>query len=573
MDGSNNNDGTANNGNAYTNAMATTKHNDDDTTDDNLLTSINSTETNNDDPLASSINSTNMPLLQLQSNNKYNDLTDEQLQEFAKIVSPKVSDLLHEQEMLMVDLLDTSAWSSDSSNSNDDSDYNNTTNKKKKQQGSKKKRRGKLKKRNDDDDSMNDEWDQLEEAQLNLKDELDAAALSYANDMMYENDEGDSREGSNMNNNNNVGMRYSEEWSDSIHQYYTDNNNIAQSKASTAAAAAAGRPIMPSLGLGSSSSPTTASLLYPPSRRNNNTNNNHSYTLADHARTIDISRTESNYGLYTKPLLSRSELETLNIITIPTCISKPNSGEVSSKTREMYIQHVLNCTVEYIEPIKSKYLRRMFSGWNSGPGERTSKGSSLGLKDTSSSQRVLAYVPPSQHQLQGSGSNTTNANNNDADNDDSSVDDDDDNDNDGFEDINGVSYASHSSSSTSNRSNMEPLPVRTVTIRIRCDVLCGSVMDALSCSVEELGGEMTKRQGGVSFYIYCFETFKLDYLFLCFPSWREIHCSFFIFFLSLSAALEGSHSRENDERTCIRDEGKGTRDIRRDQCRSWRRIG
>ena len=169
MDRSNNNDGTANNANAYTNAMATTKHNDDDTTDDNLLTSINSTETNNDDPLASSINSTNMPLLQLQSNNKYNDLTDEQLQEFAKIVSPKVSDLLHEQEMLMVDLLDTSAWSSDSSNSNDDSGYNNTTNKKYKKQGSKKKRRGKLKKRNDDD-SMNDEWDQLEEAQLNLND-------------------------------------------------------------------------------------------------------------------------------------------------------------------------------------------------------------------------------------------------------------------------------------------------------------------------------------------------------------------------------------------------------------------
>jgi len=43
---------------------------------------------------------------------------------------------------------------------------------------------------------------------------------------------------------------------------------------------------------------------------------------------------------------------------------------------------------------------------------------------------------------------------------------------------------------------MEPLPVRTVTVRIRPDVLCGAVMDALTTSVERVGGEMTKRQGG-----------------------------------------------------------------------------
>ena len=42
----------------------------------------------------------------------------------------------------------------------------------------------------------------------------------------------------------------------------------------------------------------------------------------------------------------------------------------------------------------------------------------------------------------------------------------------------------------------EPLPVRTVAIKIRPDVLCGAVMDALSHAVENVGGEMTKRQGG-----------------------------------------------------------------------------
>ena len=207
MDGSNDHNNAAN-GNAYTNTAKNDEqhgsNNNDDTINNNLLTTVNSTEgsnttTDNNDPLASSINST-MPLID--TNNEYHDLTDEQLQEFAKIVSPKVSDLLHEQEMLMVDLLDTSAWSSDS----DDSSNNDNS---KKQSKNKKKRRGQ-----DDDDSMNDEWDQLEVAQLNLKDELDAAALNYADMMMYDGEEKNggnssiSREEGSSNINN--GMRYSE---------------------------------------------------------------------------------------------------------------------------------------------------------------------------------------------------------------------------------------------------------------------------------------------------------------------------------------------------------------------------
>ena len=50
-------------------------------------------------------------------------------------------------------------------------------------------------------------------------------------------------------------------------------------------------------------------------------------------------------------------------------------------------------------------------------------------------------------------------------------------------------------------SSQEPLPVRTVSIRIRCDVMCGSVMDSLTTSVERVGGNMTKRQGGVRYFV------------------------------------------------------------------------
>jgi hypothetical protein len=65
----------------------------------------------------------------------------------------------------------------------------------------------------------------------------------------------------------------------------------------------------------------------------------------------------------------------------------------------------------------------------------------------------------------------------------------------GFEDINGVTFASPSHKQ---ERIWEPLPIRTVSIRIRCDVMCGAVMDALTTSVERLDGEITKRQGGVS---------------------------------------------------------------------------
>lgn len=431
-----------------------------DSSNDNDNTAAAAIGDDSADPLASSTSSRNNSApnsggitLQL-TDNKYAHLDDSQLEEFAKIVSPKVSDLLHEQALVLDDLLDTSAWSSD----NDDDDSQNRRGFKKKN------KRGSV----GDDDSMNDEWDQLEQAQMNLRDELDAANF----DMMYNNrNDGDYSDndtgeeeiaGSNSN-------KYNEEWNDSIHQYYK--NNTTQSS-----------PATPTYDTARFHNINTPQHSFPVA------NPNHSYTLADHARTLDISRSDSNRGLYTKPFLSRNEIETstLDILTLPRCITHPNDGQVSSRTREQYMTHILHCMVEYIEPPKAKIMKRLFSGWQPSPGESKSNDEqhrAMRNGGEDSQQRVTSYSPAKA----------------DIDNDDSSDDDDGDSDNDNnnnddgnfphFQDVDGMLYSQPNQV-------MEPLPIRTVTIRIRCDVLCGAVMDATTTSVERLGGEITKRQGG-----------------------------------------------------------------------------
>lgn len=368
------------------------------------------------------------------NDNKYDHYDDAELEEFAKFASPKVSELLKEQALALDDILmnTSSTWSD-----------------------------------NDEGDDYSSNSSQAD-ADQNLKDELDAAVNDFS--QMWNGDDSRDNEqnddgyevlghiyagsqknieaafGTESNNCTN-----SEDWSNSIHQYYTDN------KPSTLSNTING------------SSDTM----------------NHPYSLSDHARTLHLSRNESKFGLYTKPFLSRNVLETSSIVTMPSWIVRPR-GEVTSRIREEFMKRILDCTVEYIEPPKSKNLRRLFSGWNPGPGERKSDkdGGEGGVKRGVSgsggggddSQRVMPYSPA----------------NNSSNDGDSSVDEDNDDDDYGFEDIGGIIYGSPS------QHVMEPLPARTVTVRIRCDVLCGAVMDSLTTSVERLGGEITKRQGGVS---------------------------------------------------------------------------
>jgi len=379
----------------------------------------------------------------------------------------QVSDLLHEQALVLDDLLDTSAWNSDSSSSH--GSYSS----------SKKRRRRNKKKDNNDgneDDSMNDEWNQLEQNQSSLQDELNAVTLHdfYTTDDRYDN-----------NDNGN------DDWNNSIHQYYTANNKQSTGELSSNTTGQSS----------ASASTTTTNYLTSRQQQSNKwsvpNNSNNPYTLADHAKTLDITRSESNGRLYTKPLLSRYDIQTLNIPSIPENIKHPLSSTdevtLSSSNRERYIQTIVNCNIEYIEPIKSKYLKRLFSGWQPGPGEN--RGVQQQQQDEritqqqgdDSSQRVMAYSPP-----KGANQSSLDNDNNDDDGDVSS---DEENTN-NFEDINGMTYES------SNKSIMEPLPLRTVTICIRCDVMCGAVMDAVTSSVEGLGGEMTKRQGGVRIFFF-----------------------------------------------------------------------
>ena len=494
----------------------------------NPTTSMESNDSNNN-PLASSTGSLlNQFQQQAGHSNIYDDYDEEHLKEFAKIASPKVSELLNEQAIALDDLLHTSGWSSsdDDDDDDDDDDYHS-------------KRRNKHRRNKNstgedyDEDSMNEEWNQLEAAQLDLNAELEAATNGFAQMLTSYNNEqhhehGDTNSGaynggvggweSGQRNNsqeyefveqggtapegtksqpNNNDSSYHEEWKDSIHQYYAANNNHPQSNDSNGRSNCTNTNTSDNVvsnNIGMPPSPSSSQRSSFPAKKSN-----HSYTLADHAITLDVSRPQSERGLYIKPLLSHNDLETLSIISLPTYIIRPN-GEISSRNRERYMKRILLCAVEYIEPVKSRQLRRLFSGWNPGPGERKPDDDAAvvggehrvvneqqrGGMGQDDAQRVQAFTPKTDDDNDGESSEED--------------DDKDDNDNNDFVDIDHpMAYAAANNSRP--KKIMEPLPIRTVTIRIRPDVLCGAVMDALTVSVERVGGEITKRQGGVSFHI------------------------------------------------------------------------
>ena len=347
--------------------------------------------------------------------NKYDDYDEEKLEALASAVSPKVSELLKEESLALDGLL-THAWS------DDDSDVV-------------RRKRGS---NESEGESSDEEW--LDAAQGDLEKELALASDGFSE--VFDEEGGfhfdsvgvDKEQGSPKSN-----QQYDADWSKSIHQYY--NANAEQQNT-------------------------------PQSNRNGDAGpprDNHAYNLQDHAVTLDVTRSASERGLYKRPLLSRNELETTNIVSLPDWITRPG-GEVSSRGREAYMKRILDSTVEYIEPPKSKRLRALFSGLSPGPGEQHEDGHGERLADSGDGrQRVMAYSTGANADL------------------DQTIDDDA---SEEFTDIDGVQYAKPSYRPT------EPLPVRTVAIRCRPDVLCGSVMDALTTSVERQGGEITKRQGG-----------------------------------------------------------------------------
>ena len=399
-----------------------------------------SVDNNNGNDLSASASSFNDRLQQncaaADTPNKYEDYDDETPFEAIAFISPKVSELLKEEALALDDVLDTSAWSDSSS----DDGYG----------GNNKRRR---RKRNDDDeDGMDEEWSGLEAAGLSLQEELARAANGFADLYGDENDDYNDDAYANKQSAAHLRGNGTEGWEDSVHEYYKSNSQYTANTSS---------------GIDTNNNGATPQQLL--------SKLNLSYSLADHAVTLDVTRKVSDRGLYTRPFLSRNEIETLGVVTLPSWIARPGGEEDStnntSRGREMYMNRVLSCTTEYVEPPKSKTLRKLFSGWSPGPGERRpedergERGSRMdGYED---SKLVTAYSP--------------NISSNSADNEDD--------DNDNFEEVPSRSHSHH-------QIVMEHLPVRTVTTRIRPDVLCGAVMDALTTAVEKIGGEMTKRQGG-----------------------------------------------------------------------------
>jgi len=533
----------------------------------NSTHTTNSSERNND--LNTSVES--LPSLQSTPNkhftpSKYDDYSVDQLQEFAEIVSPKVSELLKEQALALDDLLDNGAWMdginknggiySDSDSESDGNDLlkeeldqvkntNDSQHAEKEMDDKVEKRRyrknGDKQPGNSDDDEdldgMDEEWRRLNAAEMELRNELELATNGFAsimnsdNQYLSENDE----EGSQ---------------SDVDTAYYNDTTRVNGGELDNGKIESATPDIHTTTSSNSQGVPTPNNVQsqelrrikqkssdQPTQHQHNNIRSNREmlnsrsqpqapqhqlpqlsnhddatsfvespppsklklkYSLGDHAVTLDVSRPAGD--LYTRPLLSRNDLETLDLVTLPTWITRPGESEEesyqnpptpvrspnssmvhfekTSRGRENYMNRIVACTIEYIEPPKSKTLRKLFSGWNPGPGERRAEDNVSGReRGADDPQRVMAYTPPT----------------NPSKDEDSSNDGHDDNDDHNFIDVDGVPYPT---SSPTRKRQREPLPCRTVTIRVRPDVLCGSVMDALTATVERLGGSMTKRQGG-----------------------------------------------------------------------------
>ena len=473
----------------------------------------------------------------LNMNSKYDDYDEAQLEEFAQIASPKVSELLKEQALALDDLLG-SAWMNNSSgsSSSDDSDaqLRRAKRKERRRRGHGNEHKNKQphnKRHNDseeeeDEDGMNEECKRLTAAEMELRNELELATNGFASLMNFDNNfyaEDDFDGAGNVDDD--------EDYYDGTIDFdkdggiNKDGGEVKQS-ATTGQHNMISQTVQPPLskntamakvdGGDSDIGPSDPQVRqqHHQTRKSNDTNSyaqgspsnaKMSYSLADHALTLDVSRSAA--GMYTRPLLSRHDLETLGIVTLPSWIVRPGGEgdsndasspinspsnsrgyiENTSRGRENYMKRVLSCTAEYVEPPKSKTLRKLFSGWNPGPGERRTEdisnggdrgrgGEGGGVGGSGDDpQRVMAYSPSPQH-VDG----------------DSSVEENDDNDSENFVDVEGVSYPT----SPPVHRIREPRPVRVVTIRIRPDVLCGATMDALTMTVERLGGEMTKRQGG-----------------------------------------------------------------------------
>ena len=136
--------------------------------------------------------------------------------------------------------------------------------------------------------------------------------------------------------------------------------------------------------------------------------------------------------------------------------------------RQEFLSTTQNCFREYIRPVPRGMLRKMFAGL---------------VEPMDSESRTMTYIKEVGGE---SAPGATAANR--PEKDDAPL---------GASGGVGTSSTTHNGGKSKRPANAEPVPpVRTITIRIRPDVLCGAVMDAVSTAVTDAGGEITKRRGG-----------------------------------------------------------------------------
>jgi hypothetical protein len=190
------------------------------------------------------------------------------------------------------------------------------------------------------------------------------------------------------------------------------------------------------------------------------TNQSQTYTIYDHAKYLNLQFEDADLGYPTCPLLTIQHVqlffESLDSDTgissesfHTTTPDKQVTPILTQKIRKQMIQRILLCNKEYIKPMSNDCLCRIYEGLSG-----------------SSSQQHTWYEQNAQKQ----GNKRRNKNVADI----------------SIKDSNGKHI----------HGNREILPVRTISIQIRPDVLCGAVMDAVYSALHSMDAEVTKRQGG-----------------------------------------------------------------------------
>lgn len=234
-----------------------------------------------------------------------------------------------------------------------------------------------------------------------------------------------------------------------------------------------------------------SSILFPPSRSSfdnshpsdthrvmdnsnddtiNNNNNTHTYTIYDHAKYLNLQFDDTDLGYPTCPLVNKQYvqlfLETLDYLDTEGSASEPmhmqqqqldnqetkydaNTTHAlikTSKSQDEMIQSILLCNKEYIKPMSNDSLSRIYEGISSSQNPWYEQDVKQ-LRDKKRKNRANISI----------------------------------------KDVNGkpLPYG-----------NSEMLPLRTISIQIRPDVLCGAVMDAVYSALYSIDAEVTKRQGG-----------------------------------------------------------------------------